>query len=142
MDRKEAEVLLQLAGVAKLKANGTPSRKYDEKLDQLIEFRLNAVEVDLMKSLPIEILEFMFNGVLTQSNRKALFEGMRGDFTRSCKALHHLNRGDLISELNRLCGYVVEKSTWEQSEIWNDIGLSLAAGTEEDPLVFFGKHGH
>jgi hypothetical protein len=25
--------------------------------------------------------------------------------------------------------------------MWNDIGLSLAAGTEENPLEFFGDYG-
>lgn len=141
MDRTDAESILELAGVSKLKADGRPSRKYEEKLDQLVEFRLDSVETRQLSALPEEILVFLFNGVLTQSNRRALFEGMRGDFARACHALHQLNRGDLIDELNRLCGHVVEKSTWEQSEIWHEIGLELAAGTQEDPLVFFGKHG-
>ena len=142
MDRGDAEEVLRLAGVPKLKANGTLSRKYVEKADQLVEFRMTQLETELLRGLPDEILTFLFYGVLTQSNRKALFEGMRGDFDRACAALHHLNRGDLLSELNRLCGFVVEKSTWEQSEMWREIGLELAAGTKDDPLVFFGKHGH
>ena len=141
MERTDAEVLLRLAGVEKLKADGTVRRKYSEKLDQIIEFRFTQVEIVELVTLPFEIRSFLFDGTLTQSNRKALFQGMRGNWSQASAALVYLSRGELMDELSRLCGYEVHQTTWEQSEMWNDIGLSLAAGTEEDPLVFFGDYG-
>jgi hypothetical protein len=47
-----------------------------------------------------------------------------------------------MEELSRLCGFEVHQTRGEQSEMWNDIGLSLAAGTEENPLEFFGDYGY
>ena len=142
MERADAEELLKLAGVEKFKADGSVRRKYSEKLDQIIEFRFTQTEVEAFASLPYEIRSFLFDGVLTQSNRKALFSGMRGDWQRACEALIQLNGEELMTELSRLCGYEVVKTTADESEMWNDIGLSLAAGTDENPLEFFGGYGH
>ena len=141
MERIDAEALLRLAGVEKLKADGTVRRKYSEKLDQIIEFRFTQAELVELVTLPFEIRSFLFDGTLTQSNRKALFEGMRGDWQRACEALIHLDGEELMTELSRLCGYQVVKTTADESKMWNSIGLSLAAGTDENPLEFFGGYG-
>jgi hypothetical protein len=141
MDRAAAEQLLSLAGVEQLKLDGSIRRKYSEKLDQIIEFRFTENEVAALAGLPFEILSFLFDGTLTQSNRKALFQGMRGDWQKACAALDHLSGNDLMEELSRLCGFEVHQTTWQQSEMWRDIGLSLAAGTDENPLEFFGSFG-
>ena len=141
MERIDAEALLRLAGVEKFKADGTVRRKYSEKLDQIIEFRFTQAELVELATLPFEILSFLFDGTLTQSNRKALFEGMRGDWQRACEALIHLDGEELMTELSRLCGYQVVKTTAGESKMWNSIGLSLAAGTDENPLEFFGGYG-
>jgi hypothetical protein len=142
MDRQDAEKLLSLAGIERLKSDGTERRKYSEKLDQIIEFRFAQAEIAELVTLPFEIRSFLFDGTLTQSNRKALFQGMRGNWSQACAALVYLSRGELMEELSRLCGFEVHQTTWEQSEMWNDIGLSLAAGTEENPLEFFGDYGY
>ena len=141
MERADAEQLLHNAGVDKFKLDGTIRRKYSEKLDQIIEFRFTESEVAAFSRLPFEIRSFLFDGVLTQSNRKALFAGMRGNWERACEALIDLSGEELMEELSRLCGFEVRQTTWEQSEMWNDIGLSLAAGTDENPLEFFGGYG-
>jgi hypothetical protein len=141
MERIDAEALLRLAGVEKLKADGTVRRKYSEKLDQIIEFRFTQAEIVELVTLPFEIRSFLFDGTLTQSNRKALFDGMRGDWQRACEALIHLDGEELMTELSRLCGYQVVKTTVDESKMWNNIGLSLAAGTDENPLEFFGGYG-
>jgi hypothetical protein len=142
LDRKGAEEILRLAGVEQFKIDGSVRRKYSEKLDQIIEFRFTDAEVQAFASLPFEIRSFLFDGVLTQSNRKALFRGMRGDWQRACEALIYLSGEELMNELSRLCGYQVVKTTADESEMWNDIGLSLAAGTDENPLEFFGGYGN
>jgi hypothetical protein len=142
MERIDAEALLRLAGVEKLKADGTVRRKYSEKLDQIIEFRFTQAEIAELVTLPFEIRSFLFDGTLTQSNRKALFEGMRGNWPQACAALVYLSGEELMEELSRLCGFEVHQTRGEQSEMWNDIGLSLAAGTEENPLEFFGDYGY
>ena len=141
MERIDAEALLRLAGVEKLKADGTVRRKYSEKLDQIVEFRFTQAEIVELVTLPFEIRSFLFDGTLTQSNRKALFDGMRGDWQRACEALIHLDGEELMTELSRLCGYQVVKTTADESKMWNSIGLSLAAGTDENPLEFFGGYG-
>ena len=142
MDRSDAEELLRSAGVEKFKLDGSIRRKYSEKLDQIIEFRFTESELEAFSRLPYEIRSFLFEGVLTQSNRKALFSGMRGNWQRACEALIDLSGEELMAELSRLCGYEVHQTTWQQSEMWNAIGLSLAAGTDENPLEFFGSFGH
>lgn len=141
MERIDAEALLRLAGVAKLKADGTVRRKYSKKLNQIIEFRFTQAELVELVTLPFEIRSFLFDGTLTQSNRKALFEGMRGNWPQACAALVYLSGEELMEELSRLCGFEVHQTRREQSEMWNEIGLSLAAGTEENPLEFFGDYG-
>jgi hypothetical protein len=141
MDRSDAEELLRSAGVEKFKRDGSVRRKYSKKLDQIIEFRFTDGEVEAFTSLPFEIRSFLFDGVLTRSNRKSLFSGMRGNWQRACEALIVLSGEELMDELSQLCGYEVHQTTWEQSKMWNDIGLSLAAGTEENPLEFFGDYG-
>jgi hypothetical protein len=128
------EKLLDKAGV---KAH---HKNYRKKLDQLHKLKLSDGDVEKIYELDGAVLNFLFMGTLTIDNRYAFISGLSSRFDLAVKALNQVDVETLVEVLEKIEANLGRKDTPTASDKWNELGLELAIGIDEDPLILLRRY--
>lgn len=129
-----AKEILQKAGVK------TTHQNYKKKLDQLYSLRLAESDLELVYKLDAQILRYLYIGTLTINNREAFIKGMASNMSQSIRALTLIDVKTLVSVLNKIEVRLGADGDSRSSEKWHELGLELAVGIDEDPLVLLRRY--
>ena len=130
-----AEQLLEKAGVK------TTHQNYIKKRDQLYALRLSDHDLEQLYSLDGRVLRYLYIGTLTINNREAFIKGMATNMELAIRTLRLIDVQTLVSVLEKIEARLGTKDENPlSSKKWRELGLELALGIDEDPLVLLRRY--
>jgi len=128
------ERLLEKSGVK------TTHQNYIKKRDQLYALRLSDQDLAQLFELDGRVLRYLYIGTLTINNREAFIKGMATNMALAIRTLTLIDVQTLVSVLEKIEARLGTQDNPLSSKKWRDLGLELAAGIDEDPLVLLRRY--
>jgi len=129
------EMLLEKAGVK------TTHQNYIKKRDQLYALHLSDHDLEQLYSLDGRVLRYLYIGTLTINNREAFINGMATNMALAIRTLKLIDVLTLVSVLEKIEARLGTKDENPlSSKKWRELGLELALGIDEDPLILLRRY--
>ena len=128
------EKVLDKAGVR------THHKNYRKKLDQLHKLKLSDGDLAQIYELDGAVLNFLFMGTLSIANRYAFISGLSSRFDLAIRALNQVDVDILVEVLEKIEANLGRHDQPSASDKWNELGLELAIGFDEDPLILLRRY--